>query len=158
MGNQILIIDDSPIVCRIIEVGLRRQGYKVQCYLSGEAAIGMLSSSQSANKEGKRQDWRASHGPYSPCLGEVHVPDLVFVDLVFLKWMAIASFVTCVLNPLLVRLPLSFSQDVDSLIDKLKGSLVGASGYVVKPFQVDCLISIVQSHLGVSAEAGFAPA
>lgn len=134
MGNLVLIIDDSITVCKIIETCLHREGYEVQCCLSGEVAIRWLASSEAC------------------------IPDLVFVDLC-LPQMDGYSVIRH------LRSQSAFSQTSfvilsrrDSLIDKLKGSLVGASGYVVKPFQVDCLISIVQSHLGVSAEAGFAPA
>jgi twitching motility two-component system response regulator PilG len=37
------------------------------------------------------------------------------------------------------------------MIDKLKGRLAGAKDYLTKPFKTQDIISVIESHLGMSA-------
>ena len=133
MGNLILIIDDSITVCKIIETCLHREGYEVCGFSDGEAAMRWLASREAC------------------------IPDLVFVDLGLPQMDGYSVIRLLRAQPSFRQIPIVIISRRDGLIDKLKGRLVGASDYVVKPFKVDHLISIVQSHLGVSAKAGLVP-
>jgi twitching motility two-component system response regulator PilG len=122
MGN-ILVIDDSPTVCKVIEVSLLFEGYEVVCCQSGDKALSWLSSS------------------------EARVPDLILVDL-GLPGMDGYSVIQCLRSRLIFKsTPIIIISRFDGILHKLKGRLVGANDYIVKPFKTEYLVSVVHNHL-----------
>ncbi len=123
MGKLILVIDDSLTVLKVIEVSLQREGYEVMCCDKGETALNWLASS------------------------EAGVPDLILVDL-NLPQMDGYSVIECLRTQSIFKsIPIVIISRRDGILDKLKGRLVGANAYLVKPFKMEELISVVQNQL-----------
>ena len=123
MGNLVLVIDDSPTVQKVIEVSLQREGYEVVCASSGEAAFNWLASS------------------------EARVPDLILVDLNLPQMDGYSVIRHLRTQSVFKSVPIVIISRRDGMRDKLKGRLVGANGYLVKPFMMQELISVVHNQL-----------
>ena len=44
MSDRILVVDDEPAVCELLEVGLGKRGFRVAWRTSGEEALDLLRS------------------------------------------------------------------------------------------------------------------
>lgn len=126
MGHLVLVIDDSLTVCKVIEVCLCQAGYEVHSCPDGPLAL----------------QWLRSVG---------RIPDLIFVDLLLPKMDGYSLIQHLRAQPNFRQIPFVIITRYDGFIDKLKGMLVGASAYVVKPLKTADLVSIVQTYLGVPA-------
>ena len=133
MGKLILVIDDSPTVCKIVEAALQRLSYEVLCFLNGEAAIRWLSSP-------------------SVCL-----PDLIFVDLILPQMDGYSVIRHLRAQPTFRHVPIVILSRKDGMLDQLRGRLVGATNYIVKPFTVNHLVAVVQSHRGNASMTELVP-
>jgi DNA-binding response OmpR family regulator len=125
MSKQVLIIDDSPTVCKIVEICLHRAGYEVTYISDGVKAI----------------EWLRSGG---------RVPDLILVDLCLPKMdgYSVIQYLRTQLG--LHQIPFVIMSRRSGILDRLKGKLLGAHDYLVKPFQVEELVGVVQSYLGTA--------
>lgn len=124
MGT-ILVIDDSPTICHIIELTLHRAGYTVICRHDGTTALRWLLSTEV-------------------------IPDLVFIDIGIPHWdgyIVLQYFRTL---PALCNTIFAIISRRDGLIDRLKGRLLGAVFHLVKPFDSQDLLSVVETALGTS--------
>ena len=124
MGKLIWILDDSPTVCKIIEVCLHRAGYEVSVFSNGEHPLRYLASKDAC------------------------IPDLVFVDLILPKMDGYHVIRHLRTQPTFSPVPIVILSRRDGLLDQLRGRLVGANDYIVKPFTVHHLVSVVQRHIG----------
>ena len=125
MSHLVLVIDDSPTVCKVIEVCLGRAGYEVHSCPDGLLALKFLQS-------------------------VARSPDLVLVDLCLPKMDGYSLIRYLRVQPNFRQTPFVIISRRDGFIDKLKGRLVGASAYLVKPLKTDHLLSVVQTYLGVA--------
>jgi DNA-binding response OmpR family regulator len=125
MGKLVLIVDDSTTVCTIFERCLEHAGYEVKCCLDGILAI----------------RWLGSRG--------VHIPDLILVDLNLPKLDGYGVIQHLRAQPAFAQTTFVIITRRNSFLDKLKGQLVGATAYLVKPVEATELLSVVQSYLGV---------
>ena len=123
MGNLVLVIDDSITISKIIAVGLHREGYKVMCCHKGETAL----------------RWLASR--------EAHVPDLILVDLCLPAMDGYSVIQYLRTQTVFKSTPIVIISRRDGMLDKLKARLVGANGYLVKPFTMEALVSVIHNHL-----------
>ncbi len=126
VSRSIIVVDDSPTVRQIIETYLRREGFTVHTFPDGVEMMRWLT------------------GP------EGRVPDLVILDIclpkidgyeVARRLKAKAQFTQSIIVMLTRR---------DGVIDKLKGRLAGAAAYLVKPFKMEDIVSVVKTQLGIS--------
>ena len=118
---RILIIDDSQTIRRSAENLLLDEGYTVLLAKDGFDALSTVVSSE---------------------------PDLVFVDVMMPR---LDGYQTCALlknHQRYTRLPVVMLSSRDSIFDKARGRLVGADGYLTKPFTRGDLVGAVQQHLG----------
>ena len=126
-SHSIVIIDDSPTVRAVTEATLRRCGYAVTAFAGGLEALAAFS----------RQ--------------EVAVPDLVLLDIEMPKMDGFEVAQT-------LRSKVDFTQTRivmltmhDSIFDRVRAKLVGASGYITKPFKADELVGAVRGYLELVA-------
>ena len=121
--RHIMVIDDSPTVRRIIQGTLYRSGYQVDCFGSGLEAIMSLTR------------------------GETSVPDLVLLDIGLpqMDGYSVAK---------IFRQKSEFKQTIivmisarDGVIDRIRGHMVGAKGYITKPFKPGDILDVVQNLL-----------
>lgn len=122
-AGNIMVIDDSMTVRTVIEATLQRDGYLVNSFTDGLTAMAAMSRK------------------------EVDVPDLLLLDIGLPKMDGYevarvlrgkADFGQTVIIMLTAR---------DSIIDRVRSKIVGASAFISKPFKVDYVRDIVHQYL-----------
>ncbi len=119
----VMIIDDSPTICRILEVTLRRQGHQVMSFQQPVLALHTLFRTK-----------------------EIPFPDLLFVDLILphLNGFQVIQFLR---NHVESRhIPIIVISRRDGLVDRLKARIVGANEYVTKPFTIQDIVALMQRY------------
>src|SRR5690348_9152677 len=119
----VMIIDDSPTVCKILEVCLRRAGYEAMSFGDGVQALQWLNTA------------------------EARIPDLIFIDLGLPKMDGYEVIRLLKARPTLAQTVLVILSRRDGILDRIKGRLVGAHAYVTKPFKTQQILTLVQSRL-----------
>ena len=116
----IVVIDDSPTVCRLLEAILTREGHQVTWF---QDSVGALRSIKK---------------------GETPLPDLLFVDvnIPLIDGYEVAKFFKG--NPASRHIPIIMISRWDDVISHLKARLAGAHAYLAKPFQAQDVIALVQ--------------
>ena len=112
---EILIVEDEPSIAEVVELYLRRAGYRVQVVRDGGAALKQLDQ---------------------------HLPDLLILDVMLpgvdgfyiLRWLRDRSDV-----------PVIFITARREEVDRIAGLELGADDYVVKPFSPQELVSRVRA-------------
>ena len=115
--QEILIIEDEPSIAEVVELYLRRAGYRVQVVRDGSAGIKVLDQ---------------------------RLPDLLILDIMLpgldgfslLRWLRERS-----------EVPVIFITARREEVDRIAGLELGADDYVVKPFSPQELVSRVRAVL-----------
>jgi twitching motility two-component system response regulator PilG len=120
MDGLILVIDDSPTICKVIDTCLCREGYEVLSFSSGLDALRWLAS------------------PYA------RHPRLILLDIMlpYMDGYQVARYLKK--QPHYAPIPIVIISRRDGILDLLKARLAGASDYLVKPFQIAELLAIVR--------------
>lgn len=130
--SNVVVIDDSAVVRKLVETSLRRAGIRCTSYRDGFEAL-------QAFKE-----------------GQGHIPDLIFLDISLPKLNGFDLLRLLKSSPRLDHTVIVMLSGRDSMVDRLKSRLAGAKGYITKPFKPEELVSIIQSSLKHSShEADF---
>src|ERR1700736_4182942 len=124
MSAFVIVIDDSPTICKILETCLHRAGYEVKSFPDGVEALLWLNTAQA------------------------RTPALVFVDLGLPKLDGYEVIRLLKARPALEGAVLVILSRRDGVIDHLKGRLVGAHAYLTKPFRTQQILAVIQTHLG----------
>lgn len=127
MTPLIMIIDDSPTICRVLESITRREGYRAISFPDGFAAMQWLASPVGV------------------------VPSLILLDLLMPRMDGISVLRYLKKKPALADIPAIVLTGCEGTIDRLKARLAGASEYVVKPFTTRQIVALLQTHLGGEA-------
>jgi twitching motility two-component system response regulator PilG len=129
MQPWVMIIDDSNIVRKIVEVALKREGYRVKGFPDGIAALKWLMSPQA------------------------QVPALLFLDITLPKMdgFKIAHYLKQ--KPAFASMPIVMLTRRCGVIDLLKAKLAGANNYMTKPFTTQELVKIAQQYVGMPMQA-----
>jgi twitching motility two-component system response regulator PilG len=129
MSALVFVVDDSPTVRKLVEITLRREGYDALSFADGVELL---------------QARAARHLP--------RVPDLLLLDLTMPKmdgyqlarhlraqadWQSVALVVLTRHN---------------GVVDRLKARLMGARGYLTKPFTTQQVLLAVATALGLSEQ------
>ena len=120
----VMIIDDSPTICHILEATLSRQGYQVMSFQQPVLALRALFQTK-----------------------EIPFPDLLFVDLILprLNGFQVIQFMRDHAQSRYI--PIVVISRRDGLMDRLKARLVGANEYVTKPFKIQDIVELVQRYI-----------
>jgi twitching motility two-component system response regulator PilG len=124
MARLVMLIDDSPTICKILETCLHRAGYEVNSFPDGVQALLWLNRS------------------------EVRLPALIFVDLGLPKLDGYEVIRLLKAKPALYHTILVILSRRDGVLDRLKGRLVGAHAYLTKPFKTRDILAVVQAYFG----------
>lgn len=108
---QILVIDDSLTVRKIMEATHRRQGFALQTFGDGVEAL----------------RWLHEH----PTV----IPSLVYLDICLPRMDGYDVARTLRSKPHLAAVPIVMLTGRDGMLDRLKGRLAGARGSITKPFR-----------------------
>lgn len=122
--KRVLIIDDSPTICKILEVTLSRQGYRVSSFQQPVLALRALLQTR-----------------------EIPFPDLFLIDLMLphLNGFQLIRFLRD--HPQSRHLPSIAISRRDGLMDRLRARLAGANEYVTKPFTTHDIVTLVHRYL-----------
>jgi len=119
--QKVMIIDDSPVVCKIVEATMRRAGVSCTCYDNGLEALQALKHHQE------------------------EIPDLIFLDIGLPKIDGYDVLRLLKTSPRLDHTPVFVLSARDGVLDRVKSRLAGARGHIIKPFKVHELISVVRA-------------
>lgn len=118
----VVVIDDSPTICKILETSLRREGYEVVSYLNPVQALQVLF-------------W-----------GEVARPDVLLVNLVLPQMNGYEVMRHLRAKPDFKAVPIIAITGREGMLDRLKARLAGANDYVIKPFKTQHIVDLVQKY------------
>ena len=119
-GKTILVVDDSPTVCKLVAGKLEKSGHEVFCSNDGPQALELL---------------------------EGLVPDLVLLDINMPK---MDGYQVCKLirnNHATQNVPVVMISGKDGFFDKVRGRMAGTTGYITKPFGPETLMKAVETFL-----------
>jgi twitching motility two-component system response regulator PilG len=119
--SNVVIIDDSIVVRKIVETTLRRAGIACISYQDGVEALQALK---------ERQD---------------DIPDLIFLDIGLPRLDGYDVLRLLKTSPMFDRTPVFMLSARDGMLDRLKSRLAGARGHITKPFKVQELLYVIQS-------------
>jgi DNA-binding response OmpR family regulator len=113
----VLVVDDDPLVVRLVRMHLDRAGYRVLSAADGEGALEMAASEQ---------------------------PDLVILDLMLPK---LDGYEVCRRLREFSLVPVVMLTAKGEQVDKLRGFEMGADDYLTKPFGPQELVARVRAVL-----------
>ncbi len=123
---HIVVIDDSVIICKILETCLRRAGYKVTSFTDPVSALRALFVTQ-----------------------EIARPDVLVVDIGLPHidgYDVIKRFRN---HPACKQIPILVISGHNGMLDWLLARLAGANGYLLKPFRTQEVVALVQYYQGL---------
>jgi twitching motility two-component system response regulator PilG len=119
-GPLILVVDDSPTVRKLITTKLERSGYRVIQAVDGLDALEKINST---------------------------VPDLVLLDITMPNLDGYEVCKRIRSNESTKNIPVVMISGKDGFFDKVRGRMVGSSGYITKPFGPETLMKTVESYI-----------
>ena len=119
MSYNLLVVDDSPDVGRLLELILTKAGYNVALAIDGKEALMLIKQNP---------------------------PDLVLLDIMLPN---MDGYEVCSrIHESLPGLPVLMLSSLDSPIDQRKSIAVGACEHISKPFDRSQLLVTISQHLG----------
>jgi twitching motility two-component system response regulator PilG len=123
MSKQVIVIDDSLTVRKILEVALRREGVDVVTYSDGIEALRTIKA--------------------QPDL----TPAVIFLDICMPQMDGYTVLRLLRTSPRFDATLIVMLSHRNGVLDRLKGRLAGASVYMTKPFKTQDILSVVLPHL-----------
>jgi CheY-like chemotaxis protein len=124
MSKRVMVIDDSPVVRKFLEVTLSREGYEVVSVPDGVEAL------------------RALLAPGA------RLPDLILLDLVMPRLDGFEVALKLKEHPQFKAIPLVVISRRAGLLDWILVRLCGIRAYLPKPLRQDDLLAQVVSFIG----------
>lgn len=124
-ARSVMLIDDSPTVRQIIHASLGRVGIPVAAYPDGIAAITALTK------------------------GEAVVPDVLLLDIGLPRMDGYEVARILRGNPDCQQTVIVMLTGHDGMLDRMRSKMVGARGFITKPFRVSEVVQTVCGHLGI---------
>lgn len=124
MSKQvILIVDDEPLIVRLIQVNLERAGYAVQTAANGQEALQKLEEAEI-------------------------LPDLILLDGIMPYMDGFEALTRIKSDPKLQDIPVVMTSARSRNADILEGEERGAVRYLSKPINPTELLTVVQEQVG----------
>jgi DNA-binding response OmpR family regulator len=114
---RILVVDDDPVILRLIEVNLDLEGFEVVTASRGEDAIAKAASTS---------------------------PDLMLLDLMMPEMSGWELAERLQKNEATARIPIIFLSARTQDEDRRRGEELGVAGYVTKPFDPADLVATIR--------------
>lgn len=117
MAKRLLVVEDDPHLLRAIAVCLRRAGYEIETARGGEEAVVRIAET---------------------------IPDLIVSDIRMpgMDGFALAELIRS--NPRTDLIPIVFLTARDTRADRIAGFRAGVDAYLVKPFEPEELVAVIQ--------------
>ncbi len=119
----ILIVDDTPINIKLLQISLEREGYNVISATNGIDARAIVTK---------------------------HMPALILMDIIMPRENGFDVVEKLQQNPKTNAIPVIFLTGNDDVGSKIKGFELGAVDYIVKPFNTTEVLARVRLHLKLS--------
>ena len=118
-SKTILVVDDSPTVCKLVSITLERHGHRVIIASDGMEALARLND---------------------------ELPDMILLDITMPRMDGYQLCRTIKGNEETKHIPVIMLSGKDGFIDKVRGRMVGSTDYITKPFQPEQLLMMVEEH------------
>lgn len=118
--GTILVVDDSPTVCKLVTITLERHDYQVVAAADGLEALARMSDG---------------------------LPDLILLDITMPR---MDGYQLCKIikgNQETRHISVVMLSGKDGFFDKVRGRMVGATDYITKPFEPGVLLRLVEKHI-----------
>jgi twitching motility two-component system response regulator PilG len=118
-GNNklVLVVDDSPTIRKIVEITLKREGYRVNTCDNAMKALASVADDP---------------------------PDLVLLDVML---PVMDGYKVCSIIKKRHRdMPVVMLSSKDGFFDKVRGKMVGSTHYITKPFEPRDLLAVVAKY------------
>ena len=128
-ARKVLIVDDSPTVCKIVSITLKKRGFEVASAGDGVEAMALIAADQ---------------------------PHLILLDITMPR---MDGYQLCKLikgYPQTKSIPVVMLSGKDGFFDRVRGKLVGCADYITKPFDPEMLSATVERFLPAPATAAAA--
>jgi len=128
-ARKVLIVDDSPTVCKIVSITLKKRGFDVASAADGVEAMAMIATDQ---------------------------PHLILLDITMPR---MDGYQLCKLikgYPQTKQIPVIMLSGKDGFFDRVRGKLVGCADYITKPFDPEMLTATVERFLPAPTPAAAA--
>jgi DNA-binding response OmpR family regulator len=119
--HRVLLVDDDPVIVRLLEVNFRLEGYAIETATRGEEALEKAQTKR---------------------------PDLIVLDVMM---PGIDGWEVCRRlreDPTLADVPVIFLSARAQEDDRERGRALGVVDYLTKPFDPTALLETVRVHLG----------
>src|SRR6266567_3939020 len=127
MSTLVLVIDDSLVVRKILEICLSRAGYEVKSFPGSVEVFRWLATP------------------------EARIPSLVIVDLCLPVIDGYDIIPRLKTKPAFAHTVFVMISQREGVLDRLKARLAGAKDYLTKPLKTQDLLAVVQSSIGLPA-------
>jgi len=117
--GTILVVDDSPTVCKLVCITLEKRGYRVITASNGLEALARINDG---------------------------LPDLILLDITMPR---MDGYQLCKIirgNQGTKCIPVVMLTGKDGFIDRVRGRMAGSTDYITKPFDPDTLLRVVEKH------------
>ncbi len=115
-----MVVDDSPMVRKLIAQKLEMCGYEVICSADGIEALKTMQET---------------------------VPDLILLDTVLPQMDGYQVCQSIRDNELTKNVPVVMISGKDGFFDKVRGQISGSTGFITKPFGPETLIKTVENYI-----------
>jgi len=122
LGN-VMIVDDSPTICKLVGMTLERKGYEVIVAVDGMDALAKLNE---------------------------NVPDLILLDITMPRMDGYQMCKIVKSNDETKHVPVVMLSGKDGFFDKVRGRMAGSTDYITKPFEPQFLAQTVEKHINKS--------
>ncbi|MFP4639701.1 MAG: response regulator [Guyparkeria sp.] len=126
-GLRVLVVDDSKTIRRTADSILSKAGCEVESAIDGFDALARIGSFD---------------------------PDVVIIDILMPRLDGYQTTALIKNNDRFAGTPIILLSSKDSIFDKARGRIVGASDYLTKPFNSDEILTAVQRFAEGRATAG----
>lgn len=116
----ILVVDDNPVIRKLISGKLEESGYNVVCAEDGRSAAAMIKGS---------------------------APAIVLLDITLPKMDGYEVCRNIRMNEATKNIPVIMISGKDGYYEENRGKSAGATGFITKPFGPETLMRTVESHL-----------
>lgn len=120
-GIRIIVVDDSVGIQRVTRSLLETAGYEVEIATDGFEALSRIVEFR---------------------------PHMILIDVTIPR---INGYQVCAVikqNPMFADIPIILLGTKDRLYDRVRGRVVGANQYLLKPFSRDELLEVIERHVG----------
>ena len=117
--GTILVVDDSPTICKLVDIILKKRGFRVVSASNGLDALARINDG---------------------------LPSMIFLDITMPRMDGYQLCKIIKANRETRDIPVIMLTGKDGLVDKVRGRMAGSTGYITKPFGPDTLVQAVEKY------------